>query len=315
VILSHLGEFGLIHRFKKLTPKSSSVVIGIGDDCAAVLPPAKGSLMLLTCDPVIENVHFLSSARPQDIGWKVMCRNISDIAAMGGIPKYALVSASLPRKTPVARALGIYRGLSQAAKKYGVQIVGGDTSHDEKGIHIGVTLIGEVPKSQIVTRGGARPGDAVFVTGGLGGSIEGKHLRFEPRIKEARLLAEKVHPSSMMDLSDGLASDLKRLAEESGVGFEIWADAIPVSDALRRKKFPFVKQIARAMRDGEDYELLFTVPAKKKSQLVNLWGKRFRLKLTEIGVVTKLKKIQLVRNSSDRRLLSLPQAGNDHFRV
>lgn len=308
--LSRMGEFQLISRFKELTPKSSSVVLGIGDDCAAVEPPPKGSLTLLTCDPVIENVHFLSSTRSQDIGWKVMCRNISDIAAMGGIPKYALVSASLPRKTPVARAMGIYRGLIQAAKRYGVQIVGGDTSHHEKGIHMGVTLIGEVPKKQMVTRSGARVGDSVFVTGKLGGSIEGKHLRFEPRLKEARFLAEKIHPSSMMDISDGLASDLKRLMEESQVGFEIWAETIPVSRVLQKRQLSLMKQIAHAMRDGEDYELLFTVPAKKKAQLQKLWKKYFRLDLTEIGVVKRTRKIQLRLNSKS---ISLPQAGNDHF--
>ncbi len=188
--LLQLGEFELIRRFARMSPKFGKVVLGIGDDTAAVVPSDKGRLMLLTCDPVIEGVHFDSSATPYQIGWKVMARNLSDIAAMGGVPLYALVSASLPRHVTLQRAMGIHRGIMAAARKFGVVVVGGDTARSPRGIHITVTMGGGVARSELLKRSGACVDDVLCVTGTLGASILGKHLRFQPRLSEARFLAQ-----------------------------------------------------------------------------------------------------------------------------
>lgn len=309
--LSRLGEFGLIRRFARVSRAAKDVALGIGDDAAAVLPCGRGRLLLLTCDPVIEGVHFDSRATPFQIGWKAMARNLSDIAAMGGIPRYALVAASLPTKTPVAKALAIHRGLCAAAGRHGVAIVGGDTSRSLHGIHLTVTLVGEVPRREMVTRTGARVGDLVCVTGSLGGSLAGKHLVFEPRVREARFLASRIHPTAMMDVSDGLASDLERLAEQGGVGFEIHGEALPISSVLRREGLARSREIARAMRDGEDYELLFTISARRLETLRKAWRRRFRLRLTAIGVVRP--RAFGIRVTRGGRVVGA-HAANDHFR-
>ena len=289
--------------------------MGIGDDAAAVLPSGKNKLALLTCDPVMEGIHFDSSATPFQIGWKAMARNLSDIAAMGGVPLHALAAVSLPRRMTVSKALGIYRGLAAAARKYGVSIVGGDTSRSPGGIYVVVMMMGEVARHEIVTRSGAGMGDFVCVTGALGGSIRGKHLRFNPRIHEARFLARRRYPSAMLDLSDGLAGDLQQLAEQSGAGFEIWENALPISSALCSRKLTREQRMEHAMRDGEDYELLFTVPSHRLGRLQAEWKKRFRLRLTPIGVVrSKRFGIQLVNKAGGHRKRSLPPPANDHFR-
>jgi len=313
--LSQLGEFELIRRFARLSPKSGKVVLGIGDDTATVVPSNKSCLMLLTCDPVIEGVHFNSSAKPYQIGWKVVARNLSDIAAMGGVPLYALVSASLPRHLTLRHALEIHRGIMTIARKFGVAIVGGDTARSPRGIHVTVTMVGEVARSELLKRSGARAGDVLCVTGTLGASILGKHLRFQPRLHEARFLAQRFRPSAMMDVSDGLASDLRRLAEQSRVGFEVWAGALPVSPALRAQKLSRTREIHHALCDGEDYELLFTMPSNRFLKLQAAWKKRFRLRLTQIGVVHPCGfGIQLVEGPENHKPLSFPQAENDHFR-
>lgn len=312
--LSQLGEFGLIHRFLRATPHSKDVLLGIGDDAAAVLPPDRKKLLLLTCDPVIEGIHFDRSASPYQIGWKVMARNLSDIAAMGGSPCWALVAASLPRSMSASRAMEIQRGIAAAARKFGVALVGGDTSHSRHGIHLTVTLVGEVARKEMITRDGARAGHALCVTGALGGSILGKHLRFEPRVHEGRFLARRFRPSAMIDLSDGLASDLQRLAEQSHVGFDLRAEAIPISAALRRLKLPRRQQIDRALNDGEDYELLFTIAPSRLAGLQPAWKKTFNLPLTRIGTVRKASTgIRLLETTVGRAQTIARRSGYDHF--
>lgn len=313
--LSRLGEFGLIRALSRNLRPSRRVFLGIGDDCAAVAPSRPGHLLLLTCDPVIEDIHFDSTATAYQIGWKAMARNLSDIAAMGGTPLYALVSASLPRGIKVARALEIHRGVKAAAKRYGVDLVGGDTSHNLHGIHLTITLVGEVARSELVTRSGASAGHLVCITGSLGASLQGKHLRFSPRIEEGRFLAKHFKPSAMMDLSDGLASDLQRIGEASKVGFEIWGNRLPLSPELRAEDLSPSKAIARAMQDGEDYELLFTLPKKQWLPLKKAWQKKFRIPLTTIGIVrTQTYGIQLKDDAPESRPQQAPRPANDHFR-
>jgi thiamine-monophosphate kinase len=312
--LSQLGEFGLIQKISRLSSLSKKVALGIGDDTAAVVGPDKGKYLLLTCDGVIENIHFFSGTPAYKIGWKAMARNLSDIAAMGGKPLYALVAASLPPSMTEKKALDIHRGLSAAAKRYGVAVIGGDTSRSRHGIHLTVTVVGEVDRTRMITRSGAHEGHVVCVTGSLGASILGKHLCFEPRVKEAQFLAKRFRPTSMMDLSDGLASDLQRLAEQSRVGFEIWADKIPISAGLRKQRFKKKQEIAHAFQDGEDYELLFTISPVVFSKLQKAWKKQFRLSLTQIGVVRPRNfGIRVLANNLSSKPMALPKVRNDHF--
>ena len=249
-----LGEFGLIRQLAKNIPRA-------GDDCA-VLPGG----LLFTCDPVIEGVHFLPTTPARQVGWKAMARNLSDIAAMGGQPRYAVISLGLRPATPVRWVRELYAGLHAAAKKFGCEIVGGDTAHVRSEQFVVVTLLGHA--DQPVRRSGAKPGDAVFVTGKLGGSFRsGKHLTFTPRIREARWLTQHFRIHAMLDISDGLASDLQRLVESSGVGFDICSRQVPRNGTLRA-----------ALTDGEDFELLFTVNPRAAGKL--------RKKFYEIGRVT-----------------------------
>ncbi len=274
-----IGEFGLIRKLCARLPHA-------GDDCA-ILPGPRGKHLLLTCDPVVEGIHYLPATPPYRVGWKAMARNLSDIAAMSGVPKWAVVSLGLRPTTPVRYVTELYRGLTAAARPFGCQIVGGDTTHVRHEPFVVVTLTGEVERRRLVRRSGAKPGDAVFVTGKLGGSLRGKHLTFTPRIREARWLTQHFRVHAMIDISDGLASDLQRLVEAGGVGFDIRAEKIPANGSLRA-----------ALIDGEDFELLFTVAARDAGRL--------RSRYFEIGRVIKQPVVLL-----DHRPLTAH--GYDHF--
>ena len=295
-----IGEFGLIRKLCASIPHA-------GDDCA-VLPSADPKKFLLyTCDPVVEGVHFLSNTPPRRVGWKAMARNLSDIAAMGGLPRWAVVSIGLRPNTTVRWVKELYAGLHAAAGKFGCQIVGGDTTHVKHEQFVVVALAGEVQKSQITRRSGARPGDSILVTGTLGGSLRGRHLTFTPRITEARWLVSNFPIHAMIDLSDGLSSDLQRLVEASqrGIGFEIQAAEIPVASAARGR-------LAAALNDGEDFELLFTIDPRHVAALRRKWAATFRLPLTEIGRVVRARRnVTLIDRNGARRLLT--PAGYDHF--
>lgn len=274
-----LGEFGLIRKLCAHIPRA-------GDDCA-VLPGRPGHHLLLTCDPVVEGVHYQPATPAVRVGWKAMARNLSDIAAMSGLPRWAVVSLGLRPTTPVRYVTALYRGMRAVARRFNCAIVGGDTTHVAHEQFVVITLVGEVETDRVVRRAGARPGDAVFVTGPLGGSLAGKHLRFTPRIREARWLTQHFPIHAMLDISDGLASDLQRLVEASGVGFDLDAAKIPATGSLRA-----------ALTDGEDFELLFTVPARAAGPL--------RKRFYEIGRVIRPKVIRLDGQPLTAR-------GYDHF--
>ena len=272
-----IGEIGLIKRIAGKVCTDSSVIKGIGDD-TAVIKWTGSKYMLATCDMLIEDVHFKRSvATPFQIGWKALARNLSDIAAMGGIPKYALVSVGLDPKLPISFADGIFDGINSLAKKFNVNIVGGDTSRSNK-LVIDISLIGEVEKKNLALRSGARIGDAIFVTGLLGGSIKGKHLNFVPRLSEARALVKNFKINSMIDISDGLLIDLGRVLGASSSGALLYGDLIPISeDAV---------SFERAMTDGEDFELLFTMSAKEAERFMKSYLLKIDIPISLIGDIT-----------------------------
>ncbi|MCX5715844.1 MAG: thiamine-phosphate kinase [Candidatus Omnitrophica bacterium] len=275
MILKNIGEFGLIERIAKHVKAGKGVIKGIGDDCA-VLKWTREKHLLATVDMLIEDEHFKRAVAPSAIGWKALCCGISDIAAMGGVPKWALISAGLPKDLSVAYVDKIYAGLAKAAKRFGVSIVGGDTNASRKMI-LDVTVFGEVKKENLVLRSGAKPGDLIFVTGSLGGSVYGKHLNFTPRLKEAQVLVKNFKVNSMIDISDGLSSDLGHILEQSKAGAIVYEYLIPKSKRART--------IENALSDGEDFELLFTMPAKEALRLLEKKRKLFKMPVTRIGTI------------------------------
>lgn len=276
--MKSIPEDDLLARLLPHLPGHPDLVVGPGDDCAAVRIPGVRDLMLLKTDCVVEDVHFLRSHDPARVGWKALARPLSDIAAMGGSPSHALVTIFSPPDLAPEYWEAFYRGLAKAARKFGVAIAGGELSRQPRGIAVSIALTGSVPTKQIVLRSGGAPGDLLFVTGKLGGSLAGHHLDFQPRIAEGQWLASKIRPSAMMDLSDGLSSDLPRLARASGCGFVVDDDSIP-----RRKG----SSITNALCDGEDYELLFSVPPRRADKLIALWKKQFpNVRLSQIGNLT-----------------------------
>ena len=216
--MAAVGEFGLIEMILRSVGKTRSVRVGIGND-AAVLFFNRHKDLLFTTDMLIEGRHFLRPAATAfEIGWKAMAVNISDIAAMGGRPTAAVVSAGLPKDLTVGAVRGIYRGLEAISENFKVNVVGGDTNRSEK-IVLSVALLGEVARGRAICRSGAKVGDVIFVSGSLGGSYASKkHLRFMPRVAEAAYLTRRFKVHAMMDLSDGLASDIHSLADASRVG-------------------------------------------------------------------------------------------------
>lgn len=252
-----IGEFGLISWIRKRVWLSSAVVQGPGDDCA-VLPFSRTHYQLATCDMLVEDVDFTAKSDPYLVGRKAVCVSVSDIAACGGVPAYAVVSAAFPRNTrgPYAKALA--QGLIDACRKYRVSLVGGDLSsgHD---VTVDVCMMGRVEKKCLVLRSGAKTGDRIFVTGAFGGSMKGKHLRFEPRVKESRYLVSRYKVHAMIDVSDGLCQDLGHILDASKKGAVIHTAQIPLSrDA---------SGIRDALSSGEDFELLFTVGRRQAALL------------------------------------------------
>lgn len=313
----------MITRLAKKLPRGPSVIVGVGDDCAVLRSRDPQSYLLFKTDPVIEGTHFvfrskkkskIPAATPFQVGWKAMARNLSDIAAMGGLPKWALVSLGLPAKTNVKVVDEIYRGLNACASRFGAVIVGGDTSQTSDNLFVVVSLIGEVERKFLKLRSAARAGQMVFVTGTLGGSILGKHLTFTPRIEESQWLVQNFPIAAMIDVSDGLGGDLKRLCEMSRVGFDILADTVPVSEAARKLSHADrCSPLEHALRDGEDFELLFTMNAKHTDELLRRWHRQFELPLTPIGVVTKsANRLRLIERDRIPRLLT--KSGYEHFR-
>lgn len=321
-----MNELELIKLLTAGLTSNPSVVVGPGDDCAVLRIDPLRELVLFKTDSVIEGVHFTSDCSGHKLGHKALARCLSDVAAMGGRPLAALVALATPAAFDPARLKAIYDGLNQLAARYGVAVCGGETCLCPDRLVITVSVLGLVEPEKCVLRSGAKPGDAIFVTGELGGSILGRHLEFEPRLTEARWLVEHFPVTAMIDLSDGLATDLKRILAASGTGAELLADAIPISPAARQKtrmpKHPDPvasdtrpllpgTPLVFALTDGEDYELLFTVPPGFAVNLMDRWRERFpQVRLSCIGKITAEKTVT-IRDRLGRKPLALD--GYIHF--
>jgi thiamine-monophosphate kinase len=295
-----MRETLIIKRIRQLAQDftgDKTIIRGIGDDCAILRPRANEDLVF-TSDFVLEGRHFtLDTHKPADIGHKALARSLSDLAAMGAEPVFCLVSLAIPASLSGAWITGFYRGLLALAGKYHVTLAGGDLARFEK-VVADVTCCGRVPRGTALLRGGAKPGDHIYVTGELGGSAHGfetrkgkhwkRHLRPEPRIA-AGIALRKARISAAMDLSDGLSLDLARLCKESKTGAKIFSEHLPLAPGV---------SIHQALHGGEDYELLFTAPPKLK----------ILLPVTEIGVMTKQHPGKILLDGAP--LLS---KGFDHF--
>ena len=260
------GEFGLIEAIRRRVKTGGQVPLGIGDDCAS-LSFSSGAEVLVTTDMLMEGRHFvLGEATPAEVGYKAMAVNLSDIAAMAGRPIAAFVAVALPKASAAEVAKGILDGMLPLAESFGVTLAGGDTNAWDGPLVVTVTLIGEATRHGAVRRSGAKVGDAILVTGPLGGSLGGRHLRPSPRIAEALALVELTSIHAMIDISDGLASDLGHvLGESGGLGATIEARSIPIHDDAR---LMIGDPLDHALNDGEDFELCLTLDAVEADRLI-----------------------------------------------
>lgn len=285
-----MNELELISRLTENLPTNESVIVGPGDDCAVLQGPEPGRHVLLKTDAVVQGVHFLSDTPAEKVGHKALGRCLSDVAAMAGKPSAAVITLGLAGPDSADWAQRVYRGICDLSARYQVAVVGGETTSSQTPF-ISIALTGEVASDRCIRRSGAVPGDALFVTGTLGGSREGKHLDFEPRIREAQWLATLYTIHAMIDLSDGLASDCLHICRAGGVGAELFGESIPVSRPARlaaRKGDSAKPGLLAALTDGEDFELLFALPASEAVALLDDWKKQFPdTSLRCIGKVTE----------------------------
>ncbi len=325
------GESAVLQRIESLaSPKAArsfNIRMGIGDD-AALLHRVRGYDEILTCDWFLEGTHFLRDKHPPDaVGWKCLARAVSDVAAMGGVPRCFLLSLALPATHPGAWLEEFLRGLKRAVRRFGCALIGGDTTRNRE-ILINVTVVGEAPAGTAVLRSGASPGDIVLVSGRLGEAELGlqlirsskrlvnsqnprlrKHLYPEPRLALGRWLAEKRLASAMMDLSDGLSADLPRLCRASGVGARIEAAKIPAVRLPDNRTKLAGDPLHLALDGGDDYELLFTVPQRKWKHLPDSFQ---GTPLTAIGEITRDRELLLL--DVNGRATRLANRGWDPFR-
>ncbi len=300
------SEFELIARLTRRLPTDASTVVGPGDDCAVLDLGLPDRWFLFKTDAVVEGVHFDRSAAPERVGHKALARCLSDVAAMAGTPTHALITLALPSPYNLAFVEGLYRGLRALAKRHRVALVGGETTTSPGPVWLSLAVLGTAARGRCPLRADAKPGDALFVTGDLGGSLAGRHLDFEPRLAEARWLVEHCPVHAMIDLSDGLAGDLRRVLRASAVGAELRAESIPISPAARRAarvssaaKPPLIA----ALTDGEDYELLFTMAGREAVPLLDAWKRAFpNVRLTCIGKITAAPGLTLIDDQGRRPL-------------
>lgn len=330
-----LGEFGLIDRIAARLPTSGKgVIVGIGDD-AAVVSLEGGKYLLTTCDIQVEGVHFLlPHISPQQLGHKAVAINFSDIAAMGGTPRYVTVSLALPKETPVAFVDGLYEGIRQACEDSGAVVVGGNITTAPK-IMVDTFVVGEVEADRLLLRSGAWIGDRVLVTESPGDSAAGltlilhpeitgaeehrqwvlaRHLTPTPRLREGRVIASSRLATAMIDISDGLAGDIGHICERSGVGVRIWAEALPISEATKAIAQSAGKDpLDWALFGGEDYELLFTAPPDRAEELAERVRRETGTQVTVIGEILPAEAGMSLLLPHGKEV-PLHRGGWDHFR-
>jgi thiamine-monophosphate kinase len=328
--LREIGEFGLINRIRKWTSTSNPALLkGIGDDVAVI--ETGDRVLLATTDILIEDIHFKRAwIDPYHLGKKALFVNLSDIAAMGGTPKYFLISLGVPENLSLSFLSSFYRGLKDGTRRFRVDLIGGDTSVSRK-IIINICLLGEGKRGTLLFRSGARVGNDLFVSGTLGDAALGlkilqknglhakpisliqKHLSPSPRIQLGQALARNHWATAMIDVSDGLLIDTNHLLEESGVGAWIWEDRIPLSK-LYQKWIPFFSKSPYqfALSGGEDYELLFTAPPEMRKRISYL-ALSLKIPITQFGkIVPKKEGLHLIRK--DGKKYSPSRLGFEHFK-
>jgi thiamine-monophosphate kinase len=287
--------------------------LGIGDD-SAILRVNAGSDLLVTTDMLMDGRHFrLDEDGPSAAGYKALGVNLSDIAAMAGVPRAAVVAVALPRANAATVAQQIYIGMRELAQRFDVDLVGGDTNAWDGPLVITITLLGEATARGAVRRTGAQPGDAILVTGPLGGSLfAGRHLRPQPRIAEALALQGAATLHALIDISDGLSSDLGHILTESGgLGAIVDEAAIPIHlDAQNMSQRDGSPALHHALNDGEDFELCLVVPPEEAARLVA--APPMPAVLYPVGVITDLPGLRL--RTADGTLVPIESAGFDHFR-
>ncbi len=328
--INELGEFGFIDRIKEgCLIRSEGIIKAIGDDCAVLKSP-DGSAILLTTDMLVENVHFRCDlTTPFLLGRKSLAVNISDVAAMGGIPKEALVALGIPKESEIEFLDGFYDGIKSIAGEYDINLLGGDTVSSPKNLVISITLMGEAPEDEVLYRSGAAIGDVIFLTGTVGSSAAGLDIaaekrRFDkedlllaahfepvPHVKAGRIIAVSKIANSLIDVSDGVSSDLRHICEESGVGAIIEFDKVPLTEPFREycEKFGLVLE-KLALHGGEDYVLLGTVPEKSVGTLEETL-KSQDCSFFPIGRITKDKGMRV--HYDDGRIQEIDDSGFDHF--
>lgn len=336
--LSDIGEFGLIGRIAKgLGSPPADVVVGIGDD-VAVLRISDREFLLATCDSQVEGIHFLTDIiTPYQLGRRVAAINVSDIAAMGGVPLWALVSLVLPRETEVGFVDELYRGMREQLDRAGAVVVGGNLSGTRDGKVLDFTLFGKVDAERLVLRNGAREGDLVLVTGNLGDSRAGlelasrggmtgvgeacrkrlldRHMTPQPRLLEGQALARSGRIRSMIDVSDGLLADIGHICRSSGVGAEIRVADLPISpECAEVAAASGADAVAWALSGGEDYELLFTADEESLEEISRLLADVTDVGCRVVGrIVSESEGVVVVRDGTGREPYGISRTGWDHY--
>ena len=331
--IKEIGESGLIQRIADNYRSSHPAIIcGIGEDAAA-LKISEKNILLTTCDLLVEDIHFnLSLTNSYHLGRKSLAVNLSDIAAMGGIPRFFLVSLAIPTYISVEFIDDLYRGIMELADEFNTKLVGGDTNASPDKLIIDITLLGEANPDHLLKRSGAQAGDSIFATGTLGDSALGfsilkrdhesnstphfnklilRHLSPHPRIKEGKAIAEDRLASAMIDISDGLLTDLKQILTLSKVGAIIFISQLPLSNDFKQFQVQHKhNKIDFALNGGEDYELLFTAPQTKENDLYRL-SQKLKVPITRIGEINSSGKLIVL--DQNQTPYSIDDQGYDHF--